>query len=118
QLHYVIFPKSPLADAIGYLYNTTGGIFVRTDGLLEVYVAESYNLYGYSYIDYFLDSNFRVTDVKGEDRFVEFWQSLAKENKLPPLEGWIGYEGKLFNNVMYWTDSGWVTEGQFRDAGL
>jgi hypothetical protein len=111
QLRYVLFPRSDVSKALGLLYNYPGQLIPESADILGANVTEVRSTQ--SQIIYYLDSNFRITDVRLEDSFRAIRNRLVMEGKLPPVD-WETYTANLLDSVRYWTDSGWVTEAELR----
>lgn len=119
QVAYILFPKSDvgcLADELPAGYNAPGpsGLRVADDGLIQVNISESVDYEGSPQLIYTIDKRFRVVKVAMTDILVTHRQQLVAEGKLQPIEDASAYFDALRDAVTYWTDSGWVTEGQLR----
>jgi hypothetical protein len=121
QLAYILFPKSDVGRVPGELpagYNAPGpgGIPVADDAQIQVYVSESAEFEGSPTLIYTMDHRFRVIQVTMTDILITHRRQLVTEGKLPPIENAVAYYSSIRDAVTYWTDSGWVTEGQLRAA--
>jgi hypothetical protein len=121
QLRYLFFPPSELAriDMPGDYQSS--GILSRPDAReWNLSIAETKGLRGtemvYDNLDYRLNNNFRVTQVLMSDVFVKRYRHLLASDSVPPVS-LADYPDTLLNRVQYWTDSGFVSEGQLRAAG-
>ncbi|MCK4858306.1 MAG: hypothetical protein KAT58_10080, partial [candidate division Zixibacteria bacterium] len=94
------------------LYNGPRKLELKPDGVIVANVVEN-KKDGRDNISYHISKDYRVTNVQFDDEFEESWEALADEGKLPQLEG-LTYAAQLRDAVTYWTDSGWVTEGELR----
>lgn len=121
QYGYVLFPVTDIGQVPGELppgYNFLGpnGIQVSEKGLLKIYISESFQYDEGPQIIYFLDHRLRVVKVSFSDILRNRRKELVAEGKLAPIEDWSAYIASIRDNVTYWIDSGWVTEGQLRAA--
>ena len=121
QAAYILFPMSDVGRVPGELpvgYNAPGpnGVRLADDGQIQVYVSESVNYESRSQLIYTIDHRFRVVKVVMNDFLVTHRRQLVAEGKLPPIEDARAYFATLRDAVTYWTNSGWVTEGQMRAA--
>ena len=121
QCGYVLFPVSDIGRVPGELplgYNSPGptGIKISEHGLLKVYISESTESELSPEVIYFLDHRLRVVKVVFTDILRTRRQELVAEGKLAAIEDWSAYLASIRDTVTYWTDSGWVTEGQLRAA--
>jgi len=119
QAAYILFPKSDVGCLPGELpsgYNSPGpnGIRLADDGQIQVYITESVNYELQPELIYTIDHRLRVVKVTMNDYLVTHRRQLVAEGKLQPIEDARAYFNSLRNAVTYWTDSGWVTEGQLR----
>ena len=115
QVCYISFPKSDLSIALGSLYDYSSQLRLQADGVrADVVPGDGHRSQGA--LTYFIDNSFRVRKVSASDRFIEVWDSLSKANALPNPNLDRHLED-LLKLVAYWSDSGWVTEGQLRAAG-
>lgn len=64
-------------------------------------------------IIYLINNNFRVTEVTSTDIFIKQFDEDRIERK-HDFEDYKDLFQELHDSVMYWTDSGWVTERQLR----
>jgi len=112
QFFYVLFPPTDLNRYYGLLYNAPHAVNVEPDGHIRVEVNEI-RTNQLLCVYYYLDGNFRVVNVQVSDTFIEDRDALATAGKLPAVH-WQTYTAHLLDAVTYWTDSGWVTEGELR----
>lgn len=115
QLGYVLFPVTDVGKiCLPTEYNSPGvdGIREHTSGLFDVYIDESPGPFQASII-YTFDNRLRIVKVSPTDIFWKRRDDLVKEDKLPPVDHGK-YQARLRDTVTYWTDSGWVSEGQLR----
>jgi len=68
-----------------------------------------------SLLSYFFNKDLRVIEVKPGDKFVFMRKKLVEQGRLPNIDQ-EKYLAGLRDSVLYWSDSGWVTEGQLRLA--
>jgi len=117
QLHYIAFPPSDLNRVMVYPYNGPHQLIAKLDGTMEVQIREENNKKSGdpSVIFYTLDSNLRIIEAEPDDIFRRCRQLLVNDGELPEVD-YRRYCEELCRAVMYWTDSGWVTEGELRDA--
>jgi len=114
QICYILFPPTDLNRHYGKLYNSPHLVVVEPDGLIRVETVERCGGLGSMLsIFYYLDTDFRVQQVRISDNFIGIRNSLVAEGKLPAID-WAAYTANLLDAVTYWTDSGWVTEGALR----
>ncbi len=119
QIYYIIFPPSDVCLATGRSYNGAGLIHVISDGILRLDITEATEGNVLQSLIYHLNAkDFRVDNVSEEDGFVRLRTNLIKRGELSLKSDLRTYSSKMRDNVAYWIDSGWVTEGQLRDAGL
>ena len=121
QLRYLFFKPSELAriDMPGDYQSS--GLLTRPDAReFNLTVAETKGLRGsvmvFDNLDYRISNDFRVTNVLMSDVFLKRYRHLLESDSVPPVS-LADYPDTLLNRVQYWTDSGWVTEGQLRVAG-
>jgi hypothetical protein len=86
------------------------------DGQIQVNVSESVNYEHAPELIYTIDHRLRVVKVAMNDCLVTYRRQLVAEGKLEPIEDARAYFDSLRDAVTYWTDSGWITEGQLRAA--
>lgn len=113
QLYYLSFPPSDINVFLQQEYNSTRELRFDSDQTIKAVTSECGGTMN-CFIDYYLDENFRVTDVKLADDFVESRQMMAKEGLMPDVGPM--YTDSLLCKVTYWTDRGWVSEGELRAA--
>ncbi len=111
QLCYLLFPRTDINREIELDYNGPFRIVINSSDEIRVDIGESKE--PECNLSYFLDENFRVTHVKADDRFIPLRRRLIDEGKLPSVD-LSTYLANLVDSVTYWTDSGWVTEGELR----
>lgn len=120
QLAYVLFPVSDLGKVPGELISESNapgihGIEYSGTGQVYAYVSESSKLPPASII-YTVDARFRVTGATANNSFKRRYRELVDAGSLPPVDDWPNFEAIARDAVIYWTDTGWVTEGQLRAA--
>lgn len=112
QVSYIVFPRTDVSMAAGGSYNNGRGIIIEPFGRIKVHIDETDDLKSDVY--YYLNRDYRVVNVDLGDGFNTARSNLIMSDKvhntLEPLE----YGRQMRDAVMYWTDSGWVTEGQLR----
>ncbi len=113
QMYYVLFPRSDLNNSARSQYNYPSRIVAESDSInrADISALDSRN----AYVSYYLNHNFRVIDVKVDDAFIVNRNTLVSKELLPPID-WSSYLARMRDMVIYWTDSGWVTEGELRAA--
>jgi hypothetical protein len=121
QEAYILFPKTDIGHVPGELgtdYNFPGSIGVRfrDDSTLEVHITESQRNTIECSIIYTFDCRLRVIGAAFNDALNKRRRQLVAEGKLPEITDWTAYRASLRDAVTFWTDSGWVTEGQLRAA--
>jgi len=109
QLHYILFPPSDMCELADVPYNTPKYMVAESDSLLRVDVKQSK---ANDFIDYYFDNRMRVVSAHPCDNFTMHHKALVAEGKLLPIDS--QYFAHLRDTITYWTDSGWVTEGQLR----
>lgn len=117
QVAYVLFPQTDVSSAYDLPYNgpSNEGVWRTEDGY-AVAISEYGDSEGRNFgIVYHFDKNFRVILVVPTDQFRRLRDRTVREGRVPdmPLDDYIAH---LLDTVTYWTDSGWVTEGQLRAA--
>ncbi len=117
QPHYVLFPRTDLNVEVHEKYNYPKEIVRQHDGSfrLDVLEVRSKEKCDWAGVAYYLDTNLRAVSASCDDRFRPLRDSLVDAGKLPQII-WSDYQENLLNAVIYWTDSGWVTEGDLRTA--
>ncbi len=118
QKAYILFPKTDLGLvdlSLNYNSGTEDHIAFDKSDLLLRPVRESSVGEHPSDIFYYLNRSLRVVKAIPNDRFRKRHGELIDEGKLEDVD-WGEYQIKLRDAVTYWTDSGWVTEGQLRAA--
>ncbi len=113
QICYISFPRSDISKVLGSLCDHPRLLELKGT-IIEVGVRAGRG--PDAYLSYFLDENFRVYEVSPDDKFIELWDSLSLEKALPN-PNINEHLQELLESVAYWTDSGWVTEGQLRATG-
>lgn len=119
QLAYIVFPRTDLGlKDLQNPYNTPLKVLVHQNGLLDVYIGESDDSRkGSEQMIYAVDDRMRVIDCWPTDQFRARRDRLVIEGTLPPIN-WSEYLINVRNAVLYWADTGWVSEGQLRSSGL
>ncbi|MEZ5358839.1 MAG: hypothetical protein R3F48_08400 [Candidatus Zixiibacteriota bacterium] len=121
QLAYILFPKTDIGNTNGELpigYNSPGpnGIRLSDDGQIQVYISETEANNQRPQLIYTIDNHFRVIRVAMNDFLIAHRNQLINEGKLPSISDRTEYLNSIRNAVIYWTDSGWMTEGQLRKS--
>lgn len=115
QIAYVIFPPSDVSDTLRLAYNESALLEIEPNSFIKVSVAETRKDAPAPMLIYYMDQNLRVYAVRASDVFLTY-----RENKFPldilSSVGWDDYLANMRDSVQYFTDSGWVTEGQLRAA--
>ncbi len=117
QAAYLLFPQTDVSSAYDLPYNNPGndGVWKTEDGY-AVSISEYSDSAGRGYyIIYHFDKDLRVKMVMPTDQFRRLRGRTIREGKVPDIP-WDDYIAHLLDTVTYWTDSGWVTEGQLRAA--
>jgi hypothetical protein len=104
-----------IATNNGYNSGTYMGVYETVEGMLQFPVAEAKIDGIVQYIIYYLGYDFRVIKAVQSEPLERLWNVYVKEGKLDPVD-WGQFQVYLRDTVTYWTDSGWVTEGQLRAA--
>ncbi len=116
QLHYLIFPQTPLCR-VRAIYNGVFGIFAEAGGVIRVDVDEfgGQRNTGDSTapVSYYLNLDCQLLRVRCTDNFIAAWNNRVARGELSAVD-WSTYTDQLMGNVTHWTDSGWVTESQLR----
>lgn len=112
QIRYLAFPPTQMTRLAGYLYNDAWTFEVESENLIRFDVAEWRS--PRCGLRYFMNSRLRVLDVTVDDVFITQLDDQIKQKKHPEIEDFEKYLDERRDAVTYWTDSGWVTEGQLR----
>ena len=117
QLHYVVFPATRLCQLAKKLYPTVNLVqpVDRRDTLNRLALV-TFEGDSTQQLYYYLDSRCRVSKVDFEDGFSLAWSQMIGIDVRQT--DWMAIADTLARAVKYWTDSGWVTEGQLRAAEL
>ena len=115
QYACILFPKSDVCTAYSYQYNGALNLTLTADGKIKVATLETLATEQKSSAFYICDpdSSFRIVTAFPDDLLIQQANALAKVGILPLIDLDSLCEN-LRNAVMYWTDSGWVTEGRLR----
>ncbi|MCK4462597.1 MAG: hypothetical protein KAW46_12390, partial [candidate division Zixibacteria bacterium] len=116
QLHYLLFPRTDVNQAIYDDYNDPDGLIVESENVIRADICEGGRVSPLSKVSYYLNEDFRVYRVNFDDRFLTLRDSLVDAGLLPGVN-MSTYAADLRDSVTYWTDSGWVTEGDLRTSG-
>ena len=121
QEAYILFPKTDIGRVPGELltdYNgpSSIGVRFRSDSTLEVHITESQVIGADPSVIYILDCRLRAIDAILNDILSKRRRQLVADGKLAEVTDWPAYRASLRDAVTYWSDSGWVTEGQLRAA--
>jgi len=114
QLQYIVFPPTDVVDVSVIPYAGIRGIVPEPDGGLHVAIAHGGPPHD-AEVWYYVNREGRVWSLQEDDYFWPVRDSLVAEGKLPQVDH-DRYRQSLLESVMYWTDSGWVTEGRLRRA--
>jgi hypothetical protein len=116
QICYISFPRSDMSMLLRSVYNTPYRLRIESDRIRADVAPAAWGAPGaHGLLSYFIDSRLRVYSISPEDRFGEVWDSLSRAGALPNPD--LGQHlDELLSRVSYWTDSGWVTEGELRAA--
>jgi hypothetical protein len=113
QLHYVLFPRTDVNLATYRDYSYPVNLVVESDNVIRADIREAWRG---ANVSYYLNEDFRVFRVNFDDLFLPLRDSLVDAGLLPRVN-MSTYAADLRDSVTYWTDSGWVTEGDFRASG-
>ncbi len=119
QLMYMIFPLTDVGEVdLKTSYQSIGlnGLEIESSGMLKIPITESVVRTVEGNMLYYVDRSYRVTRVVVSDRLRKRRDVLTALGQLPPVDDWSAYQFHYRDLVTYWTDTGWVTEGQFRAA--
>jgi hypothetical protein len=121
QEAYSLFPMTDIGRLPGelgtdYNFPASHGVRFRDDSTLQVHIRESRTISAEPAIIYTFNRRLRVTDAALNDALRKRRRQLVAEGKLSEPTDWAAYKASLRDAVTYWTDSGWVTEGQLRAA--
>lgn len=118
QLAYVLFPPTDLGEfelETPYNHPDLVGIRVSSDDYFEVYVREADPVDRCPLI-YRFNKTLKIDSVVPSDQFAKKRDRLILEGKLPRVDDIDYYEQKK-NNVTYWINEKWVTEGELSALG-
>ena len=115
QLCYILFPPTDLDQRLGLPYNGPHNISAVSDSIMTVTIVEAVRGEP-GLVSYQMDTRYRIVQVSVDDSFKLARDIFVLDGKLPPVD-WDAYAAALLDKVTYWTDSGWVTEGQLRAVG-
>ena len=118
QLAYVLFPVTVLGKVPNELISESNqpgiqGVQAAGDHRVDVYVNESSKL-PQACIIYTFDRRLRVIKATENNSYRRRYRELVDAGFLQPIDNWSEFENQLRDAVTYWTDSGWVTEGQLQ----
>ena len=117
-MQYIIFPPTDVNDQSQLLYNGPSQLTVQSATIIRAGINELATKYAFTpTLDYLFDNRFRIIGVLPTDDFVITRNEIVQQGTLKSID-WTEYLSELTLAVKYWTDSGWVTEGQLRAAGL
>ena len=119
QAAYILFPPSDVSGAAApTFYNHPGSIPTEVLASGEILIrTQEARVDGFpSELIYTLNKSLRVTNASPSDSFWKTRSDLVRDQKLPPISDVAPYLSQIRDAVTYWTDSGWVTEGQLRSA--
>lgn len=112
QLAYVIFPQSDVCG-INREYCVKMDLYIESDSTLRFDIYETEDYLGH--ISYFLDRSLRTIECRASDHFRYEREKLVNKGLLFPVE-WKSYLNDLNDSVLYWTDSGWISEADLRSG--
>jgi len=113
QLHYILMPPTDLVEASDMISNHPRLLLLQSEAIIMVETDEAPGDLRPCGIHYIFDKNFRVSKVIIEDSFIMARDGAVRKEKLQSVD-WVDYTERLAEAVTYWTDSGWVTEGELR----
>jgi hypothetical protein len=109
QLAYVLFPPTDLNRVLGLSYNDPLRLVASGEYGLMVETLEGSD--PFAGVNYYIDTDYRVRSVKVDDGFITSRATRVASGELPQVVE-FEYCQQLRERVIYWTDSGWVTEAQ------
>jgi hypothetical protein len=113
QICYISLPRSDVGLALGTVYDAVSRLRLESGRIrADVTPGPDCN----QVLTYLINDEFRVYDVLASDSFVKTWDSLSTAGALSNTDRLL-HLTDLLSRVAYWTDSGWVTEGQLRALG-
>jgi hypothetical protein len=120
QLAYVLFPVSDLGKVPNEMIQITNapgiqGVEPAGTRSVNAYTMESSVLPQASII-YTIDDRLRVVKATANGSYKRRCEELEETGLLPSIQDWPDYQSHLRDAVIYWTDTGWITEGQLRAA--
>ncbi len=120
QLAYILFPYTDVGKAkSSLLWNSPSpaGIRVVNSKSININIAECRESSFYpADIEYNFDNRLRVIDIWFTDIFRKLRNDLLDQGANISKVDWNIYQKQVTEAVTYWTDSGWVSEGQLRTA--
>jgi hypothetical protein len=116
EVLYMQFPPTDITRIFGP-YNSTGPLQKEGDSLWRLDIYETSEC-KQGRIQYYLGPNLKLVRASADDQFKALRGSVDPTRGLRPVPDWLAYDESCVEAVRYWSDSGWVTEGQLRAAGL
>ena len=111
EVFYIAFPKSYMRSITLTDYSQPQGIQRDSAGSITVLLRE--DQYSGACLYYHLDSNFHVYKMSSDDTFRNHFRSQRNKG-LTLINNLSALYDILLDSVLYYTDSGFVTEGELR----
>jgi hypothetical protein len=111
----MVFPSTPLSKFSKEPYPCRAPARLDKEGLLVVDIYEE-GLYELATLQYRFDSSLRTIAVSPNDHYKAYLETAMKPCSRTAIN-WEKHNRDLLLSVQYWTDSGWVSEGQLREIG-
>jgi hypothetical protein len=119
QSWYAALPKSDLCTFLGHPYSSPTALTPMSEGIIKADVTPVTPEDPAICISYSIDMSEggRVKSVASSDGFTSLRNSIVNSGSgALPTVAWDEYTARLRDSVTYWTDSGWVIEGELRAA--
>ncbi|MBU8934905.1 MAG: hypothetical protein KOO62_13040 [candidate division Zixibacteria bacterium] len=110
---YLIVPPTGVSQQLVEQYNCVLGVSEEAPGRVRLIVCENISRIPRCDLYYYFDERMRVTSVLASDSYIAQWEAFVEQGLLPD-ESLVSVQARARDNVTYWTDSGWVTEGELR----
>jgi len=115
QAAYTLFPVTDVGKIdLPQSYNSVTRFGEASGGVFVTSVHESKPSLDAT-VDYYLDDGLRLLRVSANDQFRKRRDDLVASGSLPAFS-WSEYDSRLGDTVIYWTDSGWVSQRQSRSS--
>ncbi|MBI5867502.1 MAG: hypothetical protein HZB43_04305 [candidate division Zixibacteria bacterium] len=112
-LHYMIFPKTDLAEADTLPYNGPRNLRRESADVFRLDVLEGRHPASPPLAIYYLNGDLQVDHAEVCDRFKARRQRAGEDGRLPPVN-WSQYLAHLRDTVTYWQAGAWVTDLELR----